>query len=201
MATNGELLRVVVEYLLPGASQALNIFNYLIDDGNPDDADVLADFLDWVENVWGVDWADLAQDVASIVGVTIDVVSAAGLVIRNIGGDSLAVPGGVGGEVGAAAISGYILAYTEFPKSRGSKYIPGLGEGNMTEGVLTTESLGDLVLLLDEYVATVVGVTAGARYTPGVVRRVQEEFAPFLIAGSVTNVPAYQRRRKPNSGS
>lgn len=201
MAANGELLRVVIEYLLPGASTALNVFNYLIDDGNPDDEDVLADFADWVENVWGTDWVDLAQDVASIVGVAIDVMELNGHVARNIGAATLAVPGGVGGEIGVAAASGYILANTEFPKSRGSKYIPGLGEGNLLDGVLTVESLGDLVLLLDEYLATVVGVTAGARYRPGVVRRLQEEFAPFILAGSVTNVPAYQRRRKPNSGS
>jgi len=183
MAEAGEILRVVLDYAVPGASQALNVFNYLIEDGNPTDEDVLADFVFFFSNDWADIWVDLAQDTAQMVGLAIDVVDTAGHVLRNIGGETLALSGTVGGEIGVAAASGYLLGYTEFPKSRGSKYIPGLGEGNLLDGVLTTETLGDLALLLIVYLSTVVGDASAARYGPGVVRRVQEEFAPFAGGG------------------
>jgi len=201
MASNGEILRVVLDYAVPGASQALNVFNYLIDDGNPPDEDVLADMLFFFSNDWADIWADLAQDTAQIVGLAVDVVDTAGHVVRNIGGETIALSGTVGGEIGVAAAGAYLLGYTQFPKSRGSKYVPGLGEGNLLDGVLTTETLGDLALLLIVYLSGVTGTSAGAAYVPGVVRRVQEEFASFRGGGYVTDVPAYQRRRKPNSGS
>jgi hypothetical protein len=201
MAENGEILRVVLEYIIPGASQVLNVFNWLIDDGAPSDEDVLADFADWAENVWGVNWADVAQDVAELDNVSIDVVDVQGHVLRNLGAQGIGLAGSVGGEIGVAAASGFLKADTAVPKTRGSKYVPGLGEGNLLDGVLTAETLADLLLLLADFFTVYVGTASSARYQPGVVSRTAEAFEPFVEAGYVTSIPGYQRRRKPNSGS
>jgi len=201
MATNGEILRLVIEYGIPTASAALNVFNFLIEAGAASDEGTLEDMVDWTANVWGPDWQDLAQDVASIIGISVDVVNIAGEVVRNLGSNGITLPGLVGGEAGVAAAAGYIKADTEFPKTRGSKYIPGLGEGNLLDGLLTTESVADLVLLLADFVTPFIGSANDTDYMPGVVSRTLLQFVEFSGAGSTTDVPSYQRRRKPNVGS
>lgn len=201
MAEEGEILRVAVEYAIPTASQALNVFYFRIASGAGNDEETLDDMADWVENDWGAGWLDLAVAVAEILTVAVDVVDLAGLVVRNLGSAPIGLIGGVGGEGGVAAASAYIKADTEFPKTRGSKYIPGLGEGNIQDGLLTAESIADLVTLLLLYVNTFAGVTSSTLYEPGVPSRTMEAWVPFSGAGSFTDVPAYQRRRKPNVGS
>jgi hypothetical protein len=173
----------------------------LIVDGNPDSPDVIDDFEDWVTNVWGVDWTDLAQSACSIIGLALDIVDVSGHVLENIGAETLAIAGGVGGEVGVAAASAFMKADTALPKTRGTKYIPGLGEGNLTDGLLTTETLGDVALLFLDYILLYIGAVSSARYVPGVVSRTEEAFVEFEGGGYFTDVPAYQRRRKPGVGS
>jgi hypothetical protein len=201
MADVGDIIRLVVEYSIPGASTVLNVFHWLIVDGNPDSPDVIDDFEDWVTNVWGVDWTDLAQSACSIIGLALDIVDVSGHVLENIGAETLAIAGGVGGEVGVAAASAFMKADTALPKTRGTKYIPGLGEGNLTDGLLTTETLGDVALLFLDYILLYIGAVSSARYVPGVVSRTEEAFVEFEGGGYFTDVPAYQRRRKPGVGS
>jgi len=201
MADFGEIVRLVVGYSLPTASEVLNIFLWQIVDNPSSDEDTFDDMEDWVVNDWGVNWADLASAVAEIITVAVDIVNLDGTVARNIGSSSVSVVGTVGGEAGAAAVSGYLKADTEIPKTRGSKYVPGIGEGVMTDGLLSVESLGDLALLLLDFFSTFVGGISSARYEPGVVSRPSETWVPFNGSGYVTDLPAYQRRRKPNVGS
>lgn len=201
MADTGDIIRLVVEYSIPGASTVLNVFHWLIVDGSPDTPDIIDDFEDWVENTWGTNWADLASAAASIIGLALDIVDVNGLVLANIGSETLALPGTVGGEIGVAAAGAFLKADTALPKTRGTKYIPGLGEGNLTDGILTVETLGDVALLFLDYVQLLIGSVSGARYEPGVVSRTELEFVPFEGGGYFTDVPAYQRRRKPGVGS
>jgi hypothetical protein len=201
MADVGDIIRLVVEYSIPGASTVLNVFHWLIVDGGPDSPDIIDDFEDWVTNVWGPDWTDLAASVASIIGLALDIVDTEGHVLENIGAETLAIAGGVGGEIGVAAASAFMKADTALPKTRGTKYIPGLGEGNLTDGILTVETLGDVALLFLDYISLYIGAVSGARYSPGVVSRTLTEFIEFEGGGYFTDVPAYQRRRKPGVGS
>jgi len=201
MADVGDIIRLVVEYSIPGASTVLNVFHWLIVDGGPDNPDIIDDFEDWVTNVWGPDWTDLAASVASIIGLALDIVDTEGHVLENIGAETLAIAGGVGGEIGVAAASAFMKADTALPKTRGTKYIPGLGEGNLTDGILTVETLGDVALLFLDYISLYIGAVSGARYSPGVVSRTLTEFIEFEGGGYFTDVPAYQRRRKPGVGS
>jgi len=109
MADNGEIIRLVIQYGIPAASAALNVFTYLIEDGSPSDEDVLDDMDDWTTNNWGVDWADLAAAVCDIIGIAVDVVNTDGTVERNIGSNTLSIPGTVGGEAGVAAASATLM--------------------------------------------------------------------------------------------
>jgi hypothetical protein len=91
-------------------------------------------------------------------------------------------------------------ADTAFPRTKGRKYVPGIPEGQVVDGLIIAGQLVNLALLLAEYVGVIpAGVTAVL--TPGVISRVTETFRPFLAAGSITDIPAYQRRRKPNVGA
>lgn len=201
MAESGELVRLVLEYLVPGTSAVMNVFMWLIEEGSPTDEELLDDFANWAENVWGVNWADFATAVAEIDLIDVDILNADGTVARNIGSQLIGLVGGVGGETTVAAAAGYIKADTALPKTRGSKYVPGLGEGSIADGFVSVETLSDLSLLLANYFDTYVGSESGARYAPGVLSRTLVEFVPFNGSGYVTDVPAYQRRRKPNVGA
>ena len=118
MADTGDIIRLVVEYAVPGASTVLNVFHWLIVDGSPDSPDVIDDFEDWVTNVWGPDWTDLAASVCSIIGLALDIVDTSGHVLANIGAETLAIAGGVGGEAGVAAAAAFMKADTALPKTR-----------------------------------------------------------------------------------
>jgi len=201
MADNGEILRLVVEYGIPAASAVMNVFQWLIEDGATDDERTLDDMEDWTTNVWHPDWEGLAATVAEIIGIAVDVLNTDGTVARNIGTRTLALNGTVVSETGAPAVSAYIKADTALPKTRGSKYIPGLSEGDVNGGFLSVAVLGDVALLLLDYVTPYTGVSASTSYLPGVLSRTIDTFVEFSGSGSFTDVPAYQRRRKTNVGS
>lgn len=201
MAEAGEILRVAVHYIQANAGDMLNVFTFQIASGNEDDSRVLDDFADWVENVWGVDWQDFATLQCELDRVEIDVLNTNGTVDRNIGSQGINIVGSNSGELAPAACAGYLKADTAIPKTRGSKYVPGLFEGILDTGELNAETLADLLLMLVTAFSVFEGTVSGMFYQPGVLSRTAVEFVPFEEAGYVTDIPAYQRRRKPNVGS
>lgn len=196
----GDILRVALEYSLPNSSQALNVFTYIVDEFTGENADCVADFQEFFEDTWGPAWDNIGSGSADIIGFAIDVLNTNGTVGENVGAASLAIPGTVGNEISASAVSAYLLAQTDIPKTRGSKYVPGLTEAHVADGVINGTGLALITDLLLMYLDPLVP-TSGNKYLPGVLARTLAQFVPFNASGSLTNVPAYQRRRKSNVGS
>jgi hypothetical protein len=195
------IFRVVLSYESPNASEILNVFHFQPLGDDPSSTAILDDFEAWATTNWGLDFIDFASQEVTLTGLEISRMNIDGTVAEDIGSRVLDVQGGVGADTAPQAAAGYIMANTEFPKQRGSKYIPGVSEGSFAAGVLDAESVGDLILLLLDLYAHFSGAESSVEWEGGILSTTLAAFVPFSGGGQVTDVPAYQRRRKPNVGS
>jgi hypothetical protein len=196
----GEILRVQLNYNVPNASAVQNVFWYVLAGSNLPDEDVPAVFVAWAEFDWGAAWEVAADQLVSIDTVSLDVVNPDGTVARDLGESAVGLFGAqVTSDNTPGVVSGFIKADTALPKSRGSKYIPGFTDGLLAAGLWNTTATNVLLDCLVEYISTVGAGTSS--FIPGVLRRVAAAFEPFIGTGDTTDVPAYQRRRKPNVGA
>jgi hypothetical protein len=200
MATQGEIVRAVLSYSHAAGSIAQNVFTWELQDEDSADAELLDGIDTWVNDEWGPRWDDIADSNAGLYLLEVDILNADGTVKRNIGEELQTETGGKVGDAMPAAVSGFFQMNTTRAKSYGRKYVPFMSEEENEEGFLSAFALGVLVLLLtatgSDIDVGIIGILA-----PGILSRVLEEFIPFTGGGYATDVPAYQRRRKPNVGS
>jgi hypothetical protein len=196
----GDIIRLVVEYGIPAASAVLNVF-YFEAGGAMSDEDAGDDAADWVTNQWGDAWKNLGGILSEILTWSADTVDTEGHVLHNIGSGLVGLAGLVGSEEEPPAVAAYIKADTEFPKTRGSKYVPGLTEASVDNGYIDGTMLAVMATLLNLYMTAFSGTASLKTWVPGVPSRTLAQFVPFQGTGTITDVPAYQRRRKVNVGS
>jgi hypothetical protein len=176
------------------------VLTFELQDEDTSDATLLEDLNDWVDNTWAFLWDQLADADMLLYLLEVDVLTTGGLVERNIGEEIHADAGGVAGDVMPAAVSAFMQMDTERAKSFGRKYLPGISEALIQEGILMPAPLAVVLLLLIELTADIPIGIAGL-LVPGVLSRVTTGFLEFTGSGYATDVPAYQRRRKPGVGS
>lgn len=200
MAATGEIVRVVIKYAMPNASEMLNVLHYALTAAGIDDDDLLDSMATWCTDVWADSWAELASDDATVVSIGLDIVNTDGTVKRNIGTELIGVTGDDPGTNTSAGVAGYILANTSNPKARGSKYLPGITETALDNGKFSAAAVGDLAAMLVIYLANIT-IPGGIVLEPGLLSKATAAFIPFVAAGLINDIPAYQRRRKPFVGS
>lgn len=200
MADVGDVVRTVMRYSSPGASEQLNVFYHEVRDNGIGNPALLNRMAEWATDDWGPLWQSLAANSSTIVDVSCDLMNLDGSVKVNIGIDPVGLAGSGPPGVSAAAVAGYLLAQTALPKSRGSKYVPGIDQVAIDEGLFTPAALIDLILLAAVYISPI-STVPGATLFAGILSRPLIDFVEFLTEVSSTDVPAYQRRRKPTVGS
>lgn len=200
MATIGEFIKLTMVYTCTNSSEANNVFHFTLLDNDIDDDDLVDDLADWAENSWGAQWKVLGSAAATLDSISVDAVSALGVIERNLGLADISLSGLASGGNPASAVSGYLLAQTIEPKQRGSKYVPFIGEDVLESGLFTTAGQTALSLLLIQYLASQT-LTGDARIKPGLISRTRFGYISFIPQGLINDVPAYQRRRKPFVGS
>ena len=196
----GEVLRLTLSYTYPNASEAMNVFYYELTGGNEDDSQVETDIVDWVVNTWVPVWEQIASAGVFLTTAALDIMNTDGTVARNLTTEPIGLAGQVPQHILPAANAYYLQAYTSMPKQRGSKYVPGIPETLVDDGKITAPTVVFMLGLLTAYLAPVAAGTSGS-LVPGILSKTLLQFVPFLISGVVTDIPAYQRRRKPNVGS
>jgi len=200
MGANGEIWRVTLTYNAPNASigQTVHWFEWQ----GPGLADSVAntEIVDWANNVWGAAWDNIAPTNASIVGVAMDVINPNGTVARNAGASTLSIAGTQSGGVDPSGVAGLLRANTALPKQRGMKYVPFVADTTTADGVFTTGGLTALGDLFTAYVADI-AIIIGTELVSGLLSKTLASFVEFPGGGVVTNIPAYQRRRKPGVGA
>jgi hypothetical protein len=200
MATVGEIIRVALHYSAPNTSDALNVFWYQLSDNDESDEDILDDLDTYFTSGWGTVWDDLASADWTMDFIEVDVINTDGTVSRNIGQALTPVTGTRAEDMEPSAVCGLLVADTSDPTKRGRKYVPGAGEDNIADGLWQSTAVTTLLALLAAYILDIpVGVSGVL--TAGILSRVSSAFEGFVGSGQTTDVPAYQRRRKPNVGS
>lgn len=195
-----EILRVVCRYSAPNSSEMLCVHWYQYTGAGDTDADVLTVVDNFFTGDWGVDWANFASQDFDFDEIELDVINTDGTVKRNIGSAPIGVAGSVAADMEPSGVCALLTADTQFPLQRGRKYVPGVDEVGVVDGLLNAARIATLALLTIEYLDQISGILAG-QLDPGLLSRTLMTFVPFISSGAVTDVPAYQRRRKPNVGS
>jgi hypothetical protein len=199
MASEGEIVRLNLIYSLPNASQAMNVFHWLITDSCPD-SEVRAEMVSFADE-WATDWAPIADDVVTLVEGEVIILSEAGAVLRNLAPVTIDVSGDLTtAQTLPAAVSGLLQAASTVAGHYGRKYVPGIATGLITQGLFNSTAMTQLAGLLLEWLTTLETASA-VELRPGFYSEVLSTFVRFLTPGTITDVPAYQRRRKPNVGS
>lgn len=200
MASPGNIIRAAVSVSMPNASVAQLVFWWVVSNQSIGNDDVVDLIEDWFVNTFVDGIKSMMADSVTYVDAEIDRMFTSGTVAENLGTAIIGVSGSEASQAVSAAVAAYMRADTANPKTRGSKYIPGLCEEKIADGALTASALTDLGIALLDYLSDIED-GAGGLLVPGVLSRTAEAFVPFLGTGSITDVPAYQRRRKPNVGS
>ncbi len=196
----GELVRIALSYSHPNGSVAQNVFVYRLITSDVTDQAVV-DALDaWISADWGPDWQPLANTACQLFQADFDILNTNGTIDRNIGQEQYSIDGVFAGDADNPADSMYMQATTIFAKILGKKYVPFIDDNATLDGLVTAASLANLVLLFAEYIKPL-APAGGGTLEPGVLSRAALAFRAFNGGGLVTDVPAYQRRRKPNVGS
>jgi len=195
----GEILRITMNYIAPNSSAVQNVFHWLYGGSGDPDGDVMDAVADWTTDEWAAAWDNFAGSAVSLDTIEGKVVNPLGEVIRDLGVRLIDIPGSAGGEILGAAVSGYLTVPTAIPGHRGSKYVPGAGEALTTQGAFGTTAVTALLTLLGAYLNSI-DVGGVGDLVPGIPSRTLNQFVEFLTEGSTTNIPAYQRRRKPDVG-
>jgi hypothetical protein len=197
---SGDIVRVVVSYTSPNASVAQNVFLYRLRFAPADDDDVLTDVRDYFIANHLDNWADMAATSSSAFLIEMDILTTFGLVDRNLGEFDLDVPGTVVSDPPSAAVSAYNQVTTERTRSVIKKYWPFIAEEIIGGGALGATGIALMAfILLDMFDG--IDVTGGGHLEPGIRSTVDDTFYPIIQAGYVTDIMAYQRRRKPGVGS
>lgn len=106
--------------------------------------------------------------------------------------------GALGGETAPAGCAGLLLFRTGVVRKLGRKFLPGLAEGHMTNGVLAAGWLSDALSFAGTLMAGFEDLTETLVYTFVIRGKFGDTHIP--IAAAVRADVAYQRRRKPGVG-
>lgn len=198
---SGDILRVVASMLWDDGGINQNVFNVKATGGGApfDDQDVLDDMEDWLDNMY--------------LNITTNCSD-------NMDGNELLVykrdvPGNDWDEVGSQAwswdpsstqeylprgVAGLVRLWTEDPDVQGKKYIPGMTEAWIIDGLIQSGTLTNLLAFAADWYLPFVGSASGATFTPGIWSVVGSIFQAGVDHIAVSAIPAYQRRRKKNVG-
>lgn len=197
----GDFLKVVATLVWLDGNIAQNVFAVAITGtGGPyDNEDILDDALDWVEDMYAELVAHLSDEIDGSqiqvykydpVDDDFDEVGTTAWVFNPTGVDDQ-MPRGV---------AGLLTTQTVDPDVQGKKYVPGLTEAHLNDGLLSATMVTKLAAFGVVWLAPFVGATSGADFDPGVWSPTNRTIYDASGSFTIPTIPAYQRRRKRGVG-
>lgn len=179
-----------------------NVFNATISGGGGpwDEADVLDDCEDWLDNMY----LNIVADVVDVVdGTQLQVYKydAVGVDWDEVGTQAWTWNPTSIGEQMARGVAALVSARTTDADVSGRKYIGGLSEAQLVLGLWNATIAVDGLALAADWITAFVGATSGATFTPGVWSPTNSAIYDFIDSIAITLIPAYQRRRKRGVGA
>ena len=194
------IVQTTLRHTSLNASEQLMMLTHEVSAIGLPDNDILDALADYLSNQWAPRWQALAANSSTLTRADVVALNTDGTVSRVIGSIVLGVTGNNSSPVLPAANAALMVGNVAAPNRRGLKYVPCLSEFAVQDGILTDVALQNLVELAIEYLTPIV-LQLIIEMAPGILDKVAGIFHPFTNSGYVTDVPAYQRRRKPNVGS
>ena len=199
--TAGTVLRVVASFLWTDGNVNQNIFNAVVTGaGSPwDSQDIADDAAAWLDNMF-----------ANLVGSMSDEIDGNTCFVYEYdaidddwdevnSSDWIFNPTKADGQL-PRGVAGLVRLWTTDPDVQGKKYIPGLTEGNLSDGLWDGSLTTNLLALGADWYNPFTGGTSGATWTPGIWSVAGKVFKSAVDHFGASTIPAYQRRRKRNVG-
>jgi len=199
MITNNDIVRLVLTWLLNSETVVQQVWHYIKDAGSDQDpADVLDDMLTEHDQHWIAHVQDhVTDDLEGVEGELFLWDSVAGE-FNQVATAAHTMDGAAVGDRYAPGVAGLVHFYASKPRYNGAKYVAGITEGGIGNGIVTGTVTTALALwLLDVAVSWVL---TGSTYTPGVFNQAAARWNDFTGSGLVSANPAYQRRRRTGVG-
>lgn len=199
--TDGTILRIVASFLWTDGNVNQNVYNAVVTGaGAPwDEDDIVADAEDWLDDMY-LNIAGAMSDEIDGNSVTLYEYDGVDDDWDEIGSDSwLFNPTGATDQLprGTAAL---VRMWTSDPDVQGKKYIPGLCEGSLNDGLYNASLITDLLAFAADWYLPFTGGASGATFTPGIWSVAGTVFKAGINHVATSTIPAYQRRRKRNVG-
>lgn len=197
-----DILKVVVTCVWTDGNIMQNVFNALIDGGGGpfDDDDIVADAVTWADDMYG----NLTTDVSVLLdGSQVQVYK-----YDSVGDDWDEVGTGIFTWNPSAApdqlprgVAGLLQSRTSNPDVQGKKYVGGLTEAAVTDGLFTATEMTNLIAFATDWVTDFVGSDSVADWNPGVWSPTNLILYLMTDNFGANIIPAYQRRRKRGVGA
>ena len=195
------ILRIVASLLWTDGNVNQNVFNCKMSGaGAPwDDDDIIDDAEDWLDNMY----ANLVTLMASEIDGNEVIVYKYDTVHDDwdeVGSQSWTFNPTGATEQLPRGVAGLVRLWTYDADVQGKKYVPGLTEGSLTDGLFHSSLITALLAFAADWYAPFVGGVSGGTFTPGVWSVVGTVFRQALDHFATSTIPAYQRRRKRTVG-
>lgn len=197
----GDILRVVASQLWDDGNIVQNVFNCVVTGGGSpfDDSDIVDDCEDWLDNMYA-NLTTMISDELSGNSVIVYKYDAVDDDWDEVGSQSWSWAPSNATDYVARGVAGLTRLWTSDPDVQGKKYIAGMVESSLTDGLIIVAALTQMLGFAADWYAPFVGATSGATFTPGIWSVAGTVFKAAVDHIAASGIPAYQRRRKRNVG-
>lgn len=197
----GDILRIVASMLWTDGNVNQNVFNTVITGGGSpfDDQDIVDDAEAWLDNMY-----------ANLTTVVSDEVDGNEVIVYKydsidddwdeVGSQSWTWNPTNASDQLPRGVAGLVRLWTSDPDVQGKKYIPGLTEGGLADGLFDAGQITAFLAFAADWYLPFTGSVSGATWTPGIWSVVGTVFKAAVNHLATSTIPAYQRRRKRNVG-
>lgn len=198
---DNDILRVVASFLWTDGNINQNVFNTVVSGGGGPytDSDIGDDMEDWLDDMYlnlvtaitsSMDGNEVVIYKYDVPGDDWDEVISQAWTFNPTGA----------GEYLPRAVAGLVRLWTTDPDVQGKKYVPGMLESTLVDGLFAGTLITQLLAFAADWYLPFVGAASGATFTPGVWSVVGKVFEAAIDHVATSTIPAYQRRRKRNVG-
>lgn len=198
---DGGILRIVASFLWSDGNVAQNVFNCVVTGGTPpyDEVDITDDAEDWLDDMF-----------ANLTTVMSDEIDGNSVIVYEydsgdadwdeVGHNTWGFDPTAASEQIPRGAAGLVRLWTTDADVQGRKFIPGLVESNLVDGLFDGGLTTALLAFALDWLTPFVGAASGATFTPGVWSVVGIVFKAAVDHYATSTIPAYQRRRKRGVG-
>lgn len=198
---SGEILRVVASLLWTDGNVNQNVYNAVLTGGGSPwaDTDVVDDAEAWLDNMY----ANLVNSMSDEIDgneVLVYKYDAIDDDWDEVGSQSWTFDPTITQDQLPRGVAALVRLWSSDPDVQGKKYVPGLTEGSVTDGLFTASVITNLLAFAADWYNPFTGGTSGATWTPGIWSVAGTVFKSGIDHIATSTIPAYQRRRKRNVG-